>query len=159
VDLLAVPQISAAVITASVALLVGVVAAVVTPATTSLRARRQAVHDKFDAALAANLLVQAARWSPTGMRESPAGRTPEEHRALDLRMNEKGIEFFVERMADAKVALVAIAEHVPEIRERLTTGWELTEADEPVLGAAIEKRRPAAVKAERLFRQRKPRLT
>jgi len=155
VDLFAVPQLSAAVITASGALLLGVVAAVVTPAITSLRARRQAVHDKFDLAIAAMLLVQAARWSPTGMREAPAGRTPEEHRALDLWMNEKGIDFFVEKTAEAKVALVAIAQHVPEIRERLTSGWKLTEADEPVLLEAIEKRRKPAVEAERLFSQRR----
>jgi hypothetical protein len=44
---------------------------------------------------------------------------------------------------------------VPEVRERLTRDQELREEDEPVLRKAIEDRRRAAVKAERLFRQRK----
>jgi hypothetical protein len=144
-------QISAAIITASVALVV----AFLTPTVTSLRARRQAVHDKFDSALAALLLVQAARHTPTGMQQTPAGWTPDEHRALDLRMNEKGIEFFVKSTAAAKVALVAIEQYVPEIRGRLTSGWELAEADEPAFRQAIEQRREAAVKAERLFQQRR----
>lgn len=149
-------QISAAIITASVALLVGIVAAVVTPAVTALRARRQAINDRFDAALAALLLAQASRWTPSGMAEAPGGRTPEEHREFNLRMNEKGIEFHVETMAAAKTALVAIEKYVPETRDWLTKGWELREDDEPKFRAAIEKRRPAALKAERLFKQRRP---
>ncbi len=154
-DFLAVPQVSAAIITASVAVLVAIVAAVLTPAVTSLRARRQNIHDKFDAATAALLLVQAARHTPTGMVLPPGGRTPDEHRALNLRMNEKGIEFFVATTADAKVALAAIAHYVPPVRDQLTSGWELAEADEPALRKAIEDRRASAVTAERLFRQRK----
>jgi succinate dehydrogenase hydrophobic anchor subunit len=55
-------QISAAVIAASVAIIV----AFLTPAVTSLRARRQAINDKFDAAIAALLLVQAARHAASG---------------------------------------------------------------------------------------------
>lgn len=117
-DFLAAPQVSAAIITASVALLVGVAAAVLTPAVASLRARRQAIHDRFDAALAGLLLVQAARWSPTGMREAPGGRTPEEHRALDLRMNEKGIEFYVERTALARLRLIPARDGRPAIIPR-----------------------------------------
>jgi hypothetical protein len=147
----AVVQISAAVIAASVALVV----AFLTPTVTSLRARRQAIHDRFDAAVSALLLVQAARWSPTGMRQTPAGWTPEEHRALNLRMNEKGVEFFVQCTADAKVALSAIAPYVPEIRDDITSKWELFEEEEPALRAKIEVRRSAAVRGERLLRARR----
>ncbi len=53
------------------------------------------------------------------------------------------------------MALVALERYVPEIRVRLMSGWELAEANEPVLRKAVEGRRNAAVKAERLFRQRK----
>lgn len=144
-------QISPAIIAASVALVV----AFLTPTVTSLRARRQAVHDKFDAAVSALLLVQAARHTPTGMASTPSGWTPEEHRALNLRMNEKGIEFFVECTADAKVALSAIAPYVPEVRDYITSKWELLEDEEPELRTKIEARREAAIKAERLFRARR----
>lgn len=143
-------QISAAIIAASVALVV----AFLTPTVTSLRTRRQAVHDKFDAALSALLLVQAARHTPTGMAQTPSGWTSEEHRALNRRMNEKGIEFFVEKSADAKVALAAIAPYVPEVRDYITSKWELREDEEPELRSKIESRRAAAVKAERLLRPR-----
>ncbi|MEG3633089.1 hypothetical protein [Micromonospora palythoicola] len=144
-------QISTAIISASVALVV----AFLTPTVTSLRARRQAIHDKFDAALAALLLAQAARHTPTGMAKQPSGWTPDEHRELNLRMSEKGLEFFVDCTAQAKRALAGVDQYVPEIREHLTKAWELAEADEPALRAAIERRRAAAVKAERLFRQRR----
>ncbi len=145
-------QISAAIIAASVALVV----AFLTPTVTSLRARRQAVHDKFDAALSALLLVQASRHTPTGMAQTPTGWTPEEHRALNLRMNEKGIEFFVESTADAKVALSAIAPYVPEVRDYITSKWELLENEEPDRRAKIEARREAAVSTERLLLPRRP---
>ncbi len=71
-------------------------------------------------------------------------------------MYERSIEFFVEKMADARVALTAIEQYVPGIREKLTSAWELTEEDEPALRAAIEARRAPAIKSERLFRQRRP---
>jgi hypothetical protein len=62
----------------------------------------------------------------------------------------------VEKTADAKVALTAIEQYVPEIRGRLTSAWELAEEDEPALRAAIEARRSTAIKTERLFRRRRP---
>src|SRR3954454_17848777 len=58
-----VASLTPAIIAASVALVV----AVLTPLVTSLRTRRQAIHDRFDAALAALLMAQAARHTPTGM--------------------------------------------------------------------------------------------
>lgn len=144
--------IAPAVIAASIAITV----AFLTPAATSLRTRRAAINDKFDAALAALLLAQVARYSPRGMNDRPAGWTAEQHQVFNQRMSEKGVEHFIERTAEAKAALAAIEQYVPELRERLTRDWELLEADEPVLRAAIEARRPAAAHSERLFRQRKP---
>jgi hypothetical protein len=82
-------QISPAIIAASVAIVV----AFPTPAVTSLRARRQAIDDKLDAALAALVLVQAARHTPTGMGLAPSGWTGQQHSAFNLRMHERGIEF------------------------------------------------------------------
>ncbi len=120
-------QISAAIIAASVAIVV----AFLTPTVTSLRTRRQAVHDKFDAAISAVLLVQASRHTPTGMAQTPAGWTVEEHRALNPRMNEKGIEFFVQCTADAKVALAAIEPYVPEVRDYITTKWSCSRRRSP----------------------------
>lgn len=143
-------QISAAIIAASVAIIV----AFLTPSVMSLRARRQAVNDRFDGALAALLLVQVARHSPTSMRERPTGWTEDEYRAFNIRMNEKGIEYYVERTAEAKAALTALDRYVPEVRERITRAWELREDDEPALRQAIERHRSAALKSERLFRQR-----
>jgi hypothetical protein len=65
------------------------------------------------------------------------------------------IEFFVESTANAKAALVAIEQYVPKVRSTLTKGRELPEAYEPVLRQIIENRRVAAIKSERLFRQRR----
>ena len=76
--------------------------------------------------------------------------------ALDQRLAEQGIGFFVESTAAAKAALVAIERYVPELRERLLSGWELPEAEEPVLRKIIEDRRAGAIQAERLFRRRRP---
>jgi succinate dehydrogenase hydrophobic anchor subunit len=154
-DFLAMPQISAAIITASVAFIVGVVAAVLTPAATSLRARRQAIQDKFDAAIAALLLVQAARHAASGMAQRPAGWTDEEHREFNFRMHERSITYYLDKTAEAKAALAALQEYVPEVRPQITGSWELREADEPALKAAIEKRRGAALRSERVFRQRR----
>ncbi|GAA1390256.1 hypothetical protein GCM10009613_30550 [Pseudonocardia kongjuensis] len=148
----AVVQISAAIIAASVALVV----AFLTPTVTSLRARRQAVHDKFDAALSALLLVQASRQRPQGLKATPAGWTPQEHRALNLRTAESGFEFHIKCTADAKVALAAIAPYVPEVRDYITSKWELREDEEPELRTKVDARRAAAVKSERLFLARRP---
>ena len=100
--------------------------------------------------------ADAARRSPSGMRERPAGWTEDEHRAFNVHMNEKGIEYYVEKTAEAKAALTALDKYVPEVRERITSSWELREDDEPALRRAIERRGSAALKAERLFRQRRP---
>lgn len=70
-------------------------------------------------------------------------------------MFEKGIESFVTQMAATKAALAQIEQYVPEIRPAITGTWELREDQEPVLRTAIERRRSAAVAAERLFRQRR----
>jgi len=72
-------------------------------------------------------------------------------RRLGRRLNEKGIEYYVERTAEAKAALTAPDKYVPEVRERITSGWELREDDEPSLRRAIEQRRSDALKAKRLF--------
>ncbi len=145
-------QVSTAILAAAVAVIV----AFLTPAVTSLRARRDAVSAKFDTALAALLLVQAARNYPTGMHHTRSDGSVHDNRALDQRLAEQCIEFFVSSTAAAKTALVAIEQYVPEIRGQLLSGWELPEAEEPVLRKMIEDRRAAAVNAERLFRRRRP---
>jgi hypothetical protein len=144
-------QISAAIIAASVAIIV----AFLTPAVTSLRARRQAISDRFDAATAALLMVQAARQAASGMTQRPAGWTDEEHRAFNVRMHERSVEYYLDKTAEAKAALAALQEYVPEVRPQITGSWELREDGEPALKAAIERRRPTALKSERLFRQRR----
>lgn len=144
-------QLTPAIIAASVA----VVVSVLTPSVTSLRARRQAINERFDAGLAALLLVQAARWSPTSMSERPTDATDAEYRAFNVRVREKGIEHYIEKTADAKAALAALAQYVPEVRDQITREWELREADEPELRAAVERRRVETLQSERLFRQRR----
>ena len=104
VTLSRVVQVSTAVLAAAVAVIV----AFLTPALTSLRARRDAVSAKFDAALAALLLVQAARHYPTGMHYTRSDGLAHDNHALDQRLAEQCIEFFVESTAAAKSALVAI---------------------------------------------------
>lgn len=64
-------QLSPAIIAAAVALMV----AFITPAVTNLRARRQAVTDKFDTAVSALLILHAYRNTPTGLSMSVESRT------------------------------------------------------------------------------------
>jgi hypothetical protein len=145
-------QISPAIIAASVAIVV----AFLTPAATSLRARRQAIDERFDAALAALLLVRAARQIATGISLAPAGLTPDQHADFNRRMVERSIHYFLDKTADAEAALSEIETFVPEVRDRITNNWELLEEDEPVLSRAVEAGRAKAIKAERLFRSRRP---
>lgn len=49
--------------------------AFITPAVTNLRARRQAVTDKFDTAVSALLILHAYRNTPTGLSMSVESRT------------------------------------------------------------------------------------
>ena len=149
--LVAIFQLAPAIIAASVAIVVSVL----NPSVTSLRVRRQAINDRFDNAVAPLLLVQAARWSPTSMPTKPQGMTGAEHQAFNLRVREKGIEHYIEKTAEAKAALAALATYAPEVRSQITSKWELEEKEEPALRAQIERRRAEALKSERLFRQRR----
>lgn len=92
----------------------------------------------------------------TGMAQKPADWTDDEHRQFNFRMYERSVEFYLDKTAEAKAALAELQEYVPEVRPQITGDWELREADEPELKKAIERQRPAAIKAERLFRQRRP---
>ena len=56
-------------------------------------------------------------------------------------MNEKGIEYYLDKTVEVKAALAALQEYVPEVRQQITSEGDLREADEPALRAAIEKRR------------------
>ena len=119
-----------AIITASVALVASVLTAVITPAVTALRARRQAINDRFDAALAALLVVQAARHTPNSANAIP-WFTAEDQQAVNQRLAEKGLHYFIDKTAEAKVAFAAVQAFVPEVRAQITSGWELTRLTNP----------------------------
>lgn len=148
-----------AIIAAAVSLVVSVLTAFLTPAVTSLRVRREEVNTKFDAAIEALLLVQAARQTATGMQRGSYPGTDEEYQLFILKMAENSISQFVEQTRQARFALAAISDYVPEAREWITSGWELTTQErEPEQRKIIEENRTGALKTERLFRQSK-RLT
>jgi hypothetical protein len=141
-----------AVIAASVALIV----AVLTPAAASLRARRQAINEKFDAAISALLMVQATRHVATGIQRRYHPGDDKEYRRFTVRMAEESISEFIAQTAAARAALASISRYVPEVREWVTTAWELTEEREPEQRRLIELRRASALRTERLLRQSLP---
>lgn len=147
--MLAAVSIVAALIAASVA----VVVAVLTPAISSLRARREAIDAKFDAAIASLLLVQAARYIEMNIDRSYHPGTDEEHRLYRVTMAESSISRFVYQHVEARTALAAISRYVPEVREWITSDWELTQEYEPEQRRLVEASRTSALKTERLLRQ------
>lgn len=147
-----------AIIAAAVSLVVSVLTAFLTPAVTSLRVRREAINAKFDAAIDALRLAQAARNAPRSMQRGFYPGTDEEYRLFTLKMAENSISRFIEQTAHARAALAAISNYVPEAREWITGEWELKEEREPEQRKIIEENRARALKTERLFRQSK-RLT
>jgi hypothetical protein len=54
------------------------------------------------------------------MAQEPAGWPDAEHRAFNVRMNEKDIEYYVEKTAEAQAALVLLQGYVPEVRSQIT---------------------------------------
>jgi hypothetical protein len=142
-----------AIIAASVALVV----AVLTPAITSLRARRQAIADLFDDAVSALLLAQTSRHYPSGglPADQTAAWTRDEERKFTIRMGQTGIERWLQKQEDARLALARLETFVPEIRGEITQGWEIREDQEPTIRNMIEARRREAIKSERLFRLRR----
>lgn len=147
---------AAALIPAIVAASVALIVAVLTPAATSLRARRQEVDQKFDAAISALLLVQATRHIASSIARQYHPGTDGEYRTFIVSMSESSITKFIEQTGNARAALAALSPYVPEVRQWITSGWELTEEREPEQRRIIEAGRPAAVKSERLFRRRRP---
>lgn len=142
--------ITPAIISASVAIVVAVLA----PAFTALQRRRDDVHARFDEALAALLTVQAARHIATGIARRYHPGNEDEYRRFQLVMSEDSIRHFVLQTVAAREALSKIAAYVPEARGWITAGWELTEEKEPEQRDLIERRRAQAVRTERLFRSR-----
>lgn len=140
-----------AIIAASVALVV----AVLTPAVTSLRARREAINAKFDVALSSLLLVQAARHVATSINREYHPGTDQEYSLFTVRMAENSISYFVDQTVEARTALAAISRYVPETRDWVTSGWELTEERELEQRRLVEPHRAPALKTERLIRQSK----
>jgi dsRNA-specific ribonuclease len=96
--------IAPAIIAAAVALVV----AVLTPTVTSLRARRQAINDKFDEAIAALLLVQGARHIATSIARHYHPGTDQEYRAFTVKTAEDSISEFIKKTADARDTLAAL---------------------------------------------------
>lgn len=142
-----------AIIAASVALVV----AVLTPAITSLRARRQAIADLFDSAVSALLLAQTSRHYPSGglPPSQTASWGDQETRQFFIRMGQAGVERWLQNQEDARVALARLEPFIPEIRQEITQGWEIREDQEPTIRNLIDARRPQAIKSERLFRLRR----
>lgn len=144
-----------AIVSAIIAASVALVVAVLTPAVTFLRARREAINAKFDAAVAALLLVQAARHIATGIDRSYYPGTDEEYQRFKLKTSEASISNFVDQTVAARGALADLSRYVPEVRAWITSGWELAEERELEQRRLVEERRKSAMKTERLFRQSK----
>ncbi len=144
----------AGIVTAIISAMVAIVVAVLAPALQSRQQRRDAVHAKFDAAIAALLVVQAARHYPSDI---PGVHYPgtDAQRADYLRTTvERNVTRFMDLTAEAKTALAEIAQYVPLAREWITSQWEIREDAEPAMRATIERARAAAVKTERFLRTR-----
>lgn len=145
------PGITAAIISASVALIVAIIA----PVLQSWRQRRDAVGAKFDTAVGSLLLAQVARHFATGLADDLHPGTEAEKADYKRQVVEQGVSRFVDLMNAARASLAVIASYVPEVDGWLTSAWEISEADTPGMIDTIEKARSAAVKTERLFRSRK----
>lgn len=147
-------QLDAGIVTAIISAMVAIVVAVLTPALQSRQQRRDAVHAKFDAAIAALLVVQGARHYPSDI---PGVHYPgtDAQRAEYLRTTvERNVTRFMDLTAEAKTALAEIAQYVPKAHEWITAQWEIREDAEPAMRGAIERERSKAVKAERFLRTR-----
>ena len=145
------PVVVPVIVSASVALIVSVL----TPAFTALQGRRDEIHAKFDRALSSLLTVQVARHIVTSIARSYHPGDDEQYRRFNVSMAEDSIRRFVEQTVRAREALSELAAYVPEVREWIAAGWELTEEREPEQRQQIELRRADAVKQERLIRSRR----
>ncbi len=120
-------ELATAVIAATVALVV----AILTPSLESLRQRRDALHGKFDNAIAAIFRVQAARHIASSIDRRFHSGNDEEYRLFALSMAEKSINRFVEESAAARPALAETASYVSEVGDWIRSGWELSEQNAP----------------------------
>jgi hypothetical protein len=145
--------------TAIIAGAVALVVAVLTPAVTSLRARRQEIDRLFDEAINALLLVQAARHISTGIDRRYHPGADEQFHDFLVRMSENSIEYFITETRRARGALVAVSMYVPEARGWVLSGWELTEEREDEQRHVIDARRHDALRSERLLRQSSRRVS
>jgi len=150
-----------ALVAGAVALVVGLVTGCITlivawlnPSVTSLRARRQAVDAAFDKAVAALLMVQAARHYAGGVDAETHRGTPVQLEAFNLRQREAGIDRYLTRTDEAKLALVAVSLYFPEVEDWLAE-LEFPEAQLVPRRKALQRARRRAVKSERLWRRRK----
>lgn len=142
-----------AIIAASVSLVV----AVMVPVLTSWRARRQAVADLFDAAISALLVAQTTRLYPSGGAYfDTLDWSADEKRQYVIRLQQMGLERWLQTQEEARLALSRLEPLVPEIRREITGQWEIREEQEPQLRRLLEMRRNDAIKSERLFRVRRP---
>lgn len=144
-----------AIVPAVIAASVAIVAAVLTPALSDLQRRRSDLHSRFDRAIASLLTVQAARHIASSITRGYHPGTDAEYRLFNVSMAENSIRGFVAETVKAREALSHLAQYVPEVRQWITTGWELTEENEPAQRATIERRRRDAIRSERLFRDRR----
>lgn len=143
-------------VSAITAAAVALVVAILTPAMSSLRQRRDAVHAKFDNAVAAILRVQAARHIPSNIDHHYYPGDVTQHRAFVISVVEASINRFVEETTAARAALADIASYVPEIGDWIQSEWELSEENAQDQRRAIEARRSSAVRSVRLFQSRRP---
>lgn len=142
------------VVPAIIAASVAIVVAVLTPALTSWRVRRQAVADLFDDAVAALLLAQTSRHHPSGAPAHMPHWTEKDRREFSVRVEQSGVERWIQAQERARAALARLETFVPEIRQEVSGGWEIREEQEPVIRDLLEARRARAIKSERLFRLR-----
>lgn len=143
---------ASAIIAASVSLIV----AILTPVLTSWRARRQAVVDLFDSAVGALLVAQTTRLYPSnGPHFQTVSWSEDETRQYLTRLQQRGIDRWLETQEDARLALARLEPFVPELRNIISDKWEITSEQEPHLRWLLEARRRDAVKSERLLRVRR----
>ena len=145
-----------AVVAATISASVALVVTVLTPALISLRARRQAVADLFDNAIAALLIAQSARHYPAGGPHfETVDWTADEKQRFLVQLQQTGIARWLQTQEEARVALARLEPFVPELRHEITQGWEIREDQEPRIRDMIERRKAEAVASERLFSPRR----
>ena len=99
-------------------------------------------------------MVQAARHYATGVNEETHGGSPEQLAVFNLRQREAGIERYLARTDEAKVALVAVSLYFPDVEDWLGE-LEFPEDQDVKRRQQLQAARVPATRSERLWKRRK----